>query len=1059
MKKLRKLISVLASLAVMGAGFVSCSGDDETVIVQPSVKVDAGIVITGQTAVKIAVGDTTQQLTASIYPESAAGNEIEWVSSDTSVLTVENGLVTALKASDSKVQVWAQFTGTETKSNIIEYQVLSVIPKVTGVTLVNAPSKTKYATGTALALEGMKISVSYDHPLEDDEDYPLEITVDGTNKSLFSYTGFDSSAAVTGQTVTVTYVPAVAEFASESVVKTVSFDVDIIDASVTSVSVKEGSKTSYNYGENLDVTLLVEYSESSLNEELPATADGVTMTAGGSAFTWDSVTADDFVNVSSVTKDITFTYGSVSTASSTEITVNSVPATSITILASASTVKKNGTASFSIGQILPADATIAKMTQSVNWSVVDSDDTGASIWEDTGVLDMSGVTKDGTVKVYATANEVDGISVYETITIPVFVKEIAVTTAPSKTEYLSTDTALDSDGLVVTATQSDDTTIILDSSEYTLGSVDFTTAGSKTVSVTLSEDESVTTSFNVNVTKVYVHTVNMAQASADEWTEAYPYSKVTSNSGDATKVTIDGTETGFEPYVYSHFWFQKGAVVLQRADKKALFLNRAASSGDGSVADQSPVLFAAEVAGKYRIEADIFATSKNNTSRMIYIKTLEEDTASADGTTTQVSAASGTEMNTVLSTTHKSADKHTISYDYTGSSPYSVVGIDLTAGEAVYVSAVRIYTEQETLAEPEITIHASSVTITDSEGAAIAVPDGGSSRTVALKREKTSVTYQLNASIRPAAAVEQTLSWSLSPESENITLSSDGLITVSPELSENYTGTVTVTVDGTSVTDSIALTVDASKRLLTAEDVPSVSTDNSQIAPSTGTATLTAVFDETVLEESVSFIWQKASSASGEYSDIEGATSKTYEFSSDAEGSVYFRFVVTGAESGVTVASEAVSVYVGSKPLGGSITFDTSDVTSPTIVNNAVLNVTVSGSGKDYFPDKVQKALLKMDSKGSVKFTTPGSTDLTYTLTVNYINIKSSAGSYKLLYTENNEEKTYATLVELPVAGSVGSTSDAAVIATADSITVPGGTTFTLKQNKTETYLTGITIE
>ena len=90
-------------------------------------------------------------------------------------------------------------------------------------------------------------------------------------------------------------------------------------------------------------------------------------------------------------------------------------------------------------------------------------------------------------------------------------------------------------------------------------------------------------------------------------------------------------------------------------------------------------------------------------------------------------------------------------------------------------------------------------------------------------------------------------------------------------------------------------------------------------------------------------------------------------------------------------------------------------------------------------------------------FTTPGSTDLSYTLTVNYI--ATSAGSYKLEYEENGETKTYSSTIDLPAAGSLGSTSTAAEIATADSITVPGGTTFTLKQNKTETYLTGITIE
>jgi hypothetical protein len=909
MKKLRKIISVLASLAVIGAAFVSCSGEDETVIVQPSVKVDAGIVITGQTAVKIAVGDTTQQLTASIYPESAAGNEIEWKSSDESVLMIDQyGSITARRPSSSKVQVWAQFTGTETKSNIIEYQVLSVIPKVTGVTLVNAPSKTKYATGTALALEGMKISVSYDHPLEDDEDYPLEITVDGTNKALFNASGFDSFSAASAQTVTVTYVPSATEFASESVVKTVSFDVDIIDASVTSVSVKEGSKTSYKYGENLDVTLIVEYSESSLNEELAATTDGVTMTAGSNAFTWDSVTADDFVTVNSIAKNITFTYGGVSTASSTEITINSVPATSITILASASTVKKNGTASFSIGQILPADATIAKMTQSVKWSVVS--DTGASIWEDTGLLDMSGVTKDGTVKVYATANEVDGISVYETITIPVFIKEIAVIKAPSKTEYLSTDTALKTDGLIVTEKKSDDTIIILykDSSEYTLSSVDFTTAGSKTVTVTLAEDESVTTSFNVNVTKVYVHTVNMAQESADAWASAYPYSKVTSNNGDTDKVTIDGSENGFETYVYSHFWFQKGAVVLQRADKKALFLNRAASSGDGSVADQSPVLFAAEVAGKYRIEADIFATSNKNTSRMIYIKTLEEDTASADGTTTQVSVASGTEMNTVLSTTHKSADKHTISYDYTGSSPYSVVGIDLTAGEAVYLSAVRIYTEQETYTEPEISIDVKSVTV---KGAADNTIEAGS--TLALT--KGQFPYTITGTYAPAAAVA-TVTYALADDADcedtaagKVHISSAGLLSYDDGISGNYKGTVTVTAGEVSV--SFTLTVDCSAAYLKDSDTLTVTADSKKVRTNE-TATLTAELSVNAesLDETVSYQWKTSDAEDGTYTDIVGATSSTYAYSSDTEGAAYFKCVVTGSTSGVSVTSDAVKITV-----------------------------------------------------------------------------------------------------------------------------------------------------
>ena len=110
MKKLRKILSVLASLAILGTGFLtSCSGDDETEIVKPNVTIEKGILISGHTSDRIKVG-FTEQLTATVYPDSESGSAITWHSSDEDVVSVtQEGLVTALDTSDEKVQVWAQF--------------------------------------------------------------------------------------------------------------------------------------------------------------------------------------------------------------------------------------------------------------------------------------------------------------------------------------------------------------------------------------------------------------------------------------------------------------------------------------------------------------------------------------------------------------------------------------------------------------------------------------------------------------------------------------------------------------------------------------------------------------------------------------------------------------------------------------------------------------------------------------------------------------------------------------------------------------------------------------
>lgn len=77
---------------------------------------------------------------------------------------------------------------------------------------------------------------------------------------------------------------------------------------------------------------------------------------------------------------------------------------------------------------------------------------------------------------------------------PVTTSKVEITTPPTKTQYRTIDTALDLTGMVVTATMSDNTTKVV--TNYTTSVADFTTAGTKTVTVTY---EGKTANFNVTV--------------------------------------------------------------------------------------------------------------------------------------------------------------------------------------------------------------------------------------------------------------------------------------------------------------------------------------------------------------------------------------------------------------------------------------------------------------------------------------------------------------------------------------------------------------------------------
>lgn len=919
MKKWRKALSVLASLAVLGTGFLaSCSSDDgDTIIVKPNVSTEKSILITGHKSDRIVEGDT-EQLSAKILPESAEGESISWKTSDEEAVSVtQEGLVTASTA-DREAQVWAEFAD-GTKSNIIKYQVVEELLEISKIELASEPSKVKYATGTELDLAGLSISVTY---VGSKSGNTKTATVNYEDDAEhFTATGYDSTTAGK-KTVTVTYSPSDYDYAEEAD-RDVQIEVTVINATVTSVAVKEDSASEYTFGQviaPLNVTLIVKYAseedteETLDDEEISATASGVTIKSSDSEVTWSSiVSANDFASEDSVTKSLTFTYGG-KTSDAFEVTINSVPVESITISAAGSTtsVEKGNTLAFT-ASVLPANATI----QTVTWSV--ETETGATISTE-GVLSAESVTKSGTVKVKAVSTKYDTISAQAEITIPKWITGISVTTNPTKTEYLAGGT-LDTTGLVVTATYSDDSTAELSASDYTVDTTTLSEAAeSKTVTVKLASDASKTATFTVKVLAVYKHEVDLSgdtKNDTDWWDNNYPYSGVDAQAhdnaddkGNKTRFVVKGTETDYSNYLAKGIWLQKGSSTLYRADNQAFFLDRAASS---AVSEQAPLLIAAEVAGKYRIEVDMKATGSKNTARKIYIKTLEEDSSTADASTTKISVASGTELKTVYETTHESTNVKTITYEYTGGKPYSIVGIDLPEAEAVYITDIRLYTTQENLTEPSIEIHANSVSITASDGTVLSKTDD-KDKTLTLK--KGAGTFALKAVITPSASLEKTVKFALDPVDSNnkVSLTEAGELTVGEDISSDYEGTITATVEGTNpaITATLTLKVDASDTVMDDSTTVTLTSSASKIDPN-GSVTLTATLSSTVSEK-LTWVWKDGET------ELTGATSNgdssTITVSNVTEGSHAYTVTVTGGTSNksasaskTVTASKGASVY------------------------------------------------------------------------------------------------------------------------------------------------------
>jgi uncharacterized protein YjdB len=109
-----------------GKAMITAKCGGKTAECAVTVTVPTGSVTLDKTSLSLAVGETVQ-LTATVKPDDATDKSVAWTSSDESVATVANGMVTAVKAGNATVS--AQCGGKTAKC------IVTVIVPVTSVTL------------------------------------------------------------------------------------------------------------------------------------------------------------------------------------------------------------------------------------------------------------------------------------------------------------------------------------------------------------------------------------------------------------------------------------------------------------------------------------------------------------------------------------------------------------------------------------------------------------------------------------------------------------------------------------------------------------------------------------------------------------------------------------------------------------------------------------------------------------------------------------------------------------------------------------------------------------
>ena len=101
-----------------------------------------------QDELKLKDNDEPYILIATVYPENAGNKELIWESSDTSVATVQNGIVTPVKEGNTIITVKSQ----ENPEEIYEQCNVTVVPSKTDLTIYTVDQDTNFISGITLQL-------------------------------------------------------------------------------------------------------------------------------------------------------------------------------------------------------------------------------------------------------------------------------------------------------------------------------------------------------------------------------------------------------------------------------------------------------------------------------------------------------------------------------------------------------------------------------------------------------------------------------------------------------------------------------------------------------------------------------------------------------------------------------------------------------------------------------------------------------------------------------------------------------------------------------------------
>ena len=182
-------------------------------------------------------------------------------------------------------------------------------PVLDKIEIKTNPTKTQYTVGDELDATGLVITEKWTEGKKD-----VEVAYSEENKDKFAFSGFDSSAAVASQAITVTYQN-----------KTATFNISVVEAGaedpkITAIAVKEGSTATYAIDEALDVTITATYSD---GDSKDLTLEEFKALEGASVTGFDSSAA-------AVDQEVTFKLGE-SISTTFKVTIKDITVTGVEV--------------------------------------------------------------------------------------------------------------------------------------------------------------------------------------------------------------------------------------------------------------------------------------------------------------------------------------------------------------------------------------------------------------------------------------------------------------------------------------------------------------------------------------------------------------------------------------------------------------------------------------------------------------------------------------------------------------------------------------------------------